>query len=219
MLKSPNSKKQLNQPRPGQGRAGLRRKIRASTQVQMQVQSKKESQTKEQTSSKQREGIQTPLTKQTTDRHIEQRPEPCIMPEHTVRPKITETQIPIYSGPLMKPPPRLPDIKMQDDRRINLDLGLEINKDFEENSLYQGGIISEIYQRPDKSRLLETPELADMINTNNAVQKYLPKQTDIDKILKIIQRKVLKGTHLPVTLKEIQVGYIIAHISKTYICT
>ena len=26
----------------------------------------------------------------------------------------------------------------------------------------------------------------------------LPKQADIDKILKIIQRKVLKGTHLPV---------------------
>ena len=36
----------------------------------------------------------------------------------------------------------------------------------------------------------------------------MPKQTDIDKILKIIQRKVLKGTHLPVTIKEIQVGYL-----------
>ena len=30
----------------------------------------------------------------------------------------------------------------------------------------------------------------------------------MDKILKIIQRKVLKGTHLPVTIKEIQVGYL-----------
>ena len=47
------------------------------------------------------------------------------------------------------------------------------------------------------------PELADLINTNNIVQKYLPKQTDIDEILKIIQRKVLKGAHLPVTKKEI----------------
>ena len=51
-------------------------------------------------------------------------------------------------------------------------------------------IISEIYQRTDKSQLLEPPELADLINTNNIVQKYLPKQTEIDKILKIIQRKV-----------------------------
>ena len=31
---------------------------------------------------------------------------------------------------------------------------------------------------------------------------------DIDKILDIIRRKVLKGTHLPLTIKEIQVGYL-----------
>ena len=50
--------------------------------------------------------------------------------------------------------------------------------------------------------------MADFVNTNNIVQKYLPKQTDIDKVLKIIQRKVLKGTHLPVPIKEIQAGYL-----------
>ena len=31
---------------------------------------------------------------------------------------------------------------------------------------------------------------------------------DIDKILDIIKRKVLKGTHLPLTIKEIQAGYL-----------
>ena len=36
----------------------------------------------------------------------------------------------------------------------------------------------------------------------------LPKQADIDIILKVIQRKVLRGTHLPVTVKEIQPGNI-----------
>ena len=36
----------------------------------------------------------------------------------------------------------------------------------------------------------------------------MPKQTDIDKILEVIQRKVLKGTHLPVEVKEIQAGYL-----------
>ena len=36
----------------------------------------------------------------------------------------------------------------------------------------------------------------------------MPKQTDIDKILQILQRKVLKGTHLPVEVKEIQAGYL-----------
>ena len=36
----------------------------------------------------------------------------------------------------------------------------------------------------------------------------MPKQTDIDKILKIIRKQVLKGTHLPLTIKEIQAGYL-----------
>ena len=47
-----------------------------------------------------------------------------------------------------------------------------------------------------------------MINTSNFVQKFLPKQADIDKILKIIQCKVLKGVHLSITIKEIQAGYL-----------
>ena len=38
------------------------------------------------------------------------------------------------------------------------------------------------------------------------MHNFLPIQTDIDKILEIIQRKVLKATPLPVEVKEIQVG-------------
>ena len=108
----------------------------------------------------------------------------------------------------MKPPPRPPDKIVQHYSQINLDLDIEINKDFEETSPYQEGIISEIYQRPDKSQLVEPPELADLVNTDKIVQRYLPKQTDIDNILKVIERKVLKGSHLPVTSKEIQSGYL-----------
>ena len=46
------------------------------------------------------------------------------------------------------------------------------------------------------------------------IQKFLPKQVDIDKILDIIKRKVLKGTHLPLTLKEIQAGYLTSSYFK-----
>ena len=89
----------------------------------------------------------------------------------------------------MKPPPKAPDKIVQNDRQINLDSDLEINQDFKENSPYQEGIISEIYQRPEKSQLVEPQELVDLVNTDKIVQKYLPKQTDIDKILKVIQKK------------------------------
>ena len=34
------------------------------------------------------------------------------------------------------------------------------------------------------------------------------KQTDIDKILEVIRKKVLKGMHLPLMIKEIQAGYL-----------
>ena len=49
--------------------------------------------------------------------------------------------------------------------------------------------------------------MGNLINKENLIHKYLPKQTDIDKMLEVNQRKVLKGTHLPV-IKEIQAGYL-----------
>ena len=55
---------------------------------------------------------------------------------------------------------------------------------------------------------MDPPELTDLVNTERIVQKYLPKQADIDKILKVIQRKVLKGTDFPITIKELQAGYL-----------
>ena len=66
----------------------------------------------------------------------------------------------------------------------------------------------EIYERLDTSYIQEPQELKDLIDTTKLIQKYLPKQTDIDKILDIIKKKVLKGTHLPLTIKEIQAGYL-----------
>ena len=68
--------------------------------------------------------------------------------------------------------------------------------------------MSEMFQGPDKSFFQEPKELGDLINKGNFVYKYLPKSIDIDKILKVIQRKVLKGTHLPIKIKEIQAGYL-----------
>ena len=85
--------------------------------------------------------------------------------------------------------------------------------DFKENSPFQEGVISEMYQRPDKSYSQEPQELDSLINTDRPIQK-LPKQGDVDKILKIIQRKILIGTHLPVTVKNIQAGYLISPYFK-----
>ena len=80
--------------------------------------------------------------------------------------------------------------------------------DIEENSPFQEGIISVTIQRLDKTFFQKPRSLDDIIDTGNLIHKFLPKQTDIDKILQIIHRKVLKGTHLPIEVKEIQTGYL-----------
>ena len=53
-----------------------------------------------------------------------------------------------------------------------------------------------------------------MINTGRLVQEFLPKQADIDKILNVIEWNKLKGMHLSVTIKEIQVGHLISSYFK-----
>ena len=68
--------------------------------------------------------------------------------------------------------------------------------------------MSETFQRLDKSFFQSPKELGDLINKGNFIHKYLPKQTDIDKILEVIQKKVLRGTHQPMEIKEIQAGYL-----------
>ena len=82
------------------------------------------------------------------------------------------------------------------------------NLGIEENSPFQEGIISKIIQRPDKMFFQKPKSLDDIIDTGNLIHKFLPKQTDIDKMLQIIQRKVLKGTHLLIEIKDIQTGYL-----------
>ena len=85
--------------------------------------------------------------------------------------------------------------------------------EFEENSPYQG-VISETYQRPDRPSFQESPELDSIINTDRLVQKLLLKQADIDNMLKIMQRKVLKGRHFPITVRKIQAGYLVSPYFK-----
>ena len=106
-------------------------------------------------------------------------------------------------------------------RKHNIDnpqnMNTEINLDIEENSPFQEGVISELIQRPDKSFFQNPKKPEDVIDTNKLVHKFLPKQADIDKILHVIQRKVLKNTHLLVEIKEIQEAIYIAPTLKTYI--
>ena len=109
---------------------------------------------------------------------------------------------PPYLEPSVRPPPKPPDNLSKKQAVESLKIEIEGNSPFQES------IISEVYERPHKSYFQEPIELKDLIDTNNIVQQFLLKQTNIDKILEVIKKKVLKGTHLPLTIKEIQAGYL-----------
>ena len=69
-----------------------------------------------------------------------------------------------YILPQNRPPPNPPD------QLINKqDIG-NTKTDIEENSPFQGNIISEIYERPNKSYFQEPIKLKDLINTRNIIQ-------------------------------------------------
>ena len=121
--------------------------------------------------------------------------------------------LPPYIVPQNRPPPKPLD-------QLSKRQEVESSKiEIEENLPFQESIISEVYERPDKSYFQEPIELKDLIETNDIIQQFMPKQTDIDKILEVIKKKVLKGTHLPLMIKEIQAGYLSSSYFKDiYLC-
>ena len=62
------------------------------------------------------------------------------------------------------------------------DIKPNINLDFEVNSPFQEGVMSETFQRLDKSFFQAPTELGNLINKGNLIHNFLPKQEDIDKI-------------------------------------
>ena len=192
-------------PRIKQGRAGLRRKVKVVTPSQPSKPAQVVPHSEKQHKSKIREQLQATVGTESQTEFI-----PIIQSAHKqlLSPRTLTKQVSPYPNLHIRPPPRLPGLRGNQRTLSDLDIDTDINTDFEENSPYQEGIISVTYERPDKSYIIQPPELGDLLDTSKLIKKSFPKQTDIDKSLEIIQRKVLKGTHLPLTVKEIQAGYL-----------
>ena len=135
---------------------------------------------------------------------IQQPPRNIVLPQGSVLP-------PIVMPPSVRLPLKPPNV---DKATTGPDLGADPNMDIEENSPHQEGFITKTYVAPDQSYLEQPQELIKLVNTSKVVQKYHPWQADIDKILNIIKKKVLKGMHLPLTIKEIQAGYLASSFFK-----
>ena len=92
-----------------------------------------------------------------------------------IGPKIQHRPSPPYYDPYVRPPLKPPDIiDPLDSQKDLLENDLDRKVEIEENSPFQEGIISEIYERPDTSYVQEPQELKDLIDTTKLIQKFLP---------------------------------------------
>ena len=93
------------------------------------------------------------------------------LPEKKIQGKNREQ--PFYPDPIYRPPPRSPDNLRPTCPKSESDTKPKIDIKFEENSPHQEGIISEVYQRPDKSYFQDPKDLQSLKNTCNLIQKFL----------------------------------------------
>ena len=87
---------------------------------------------------------------------------------------------PFHPGPTYRPPPKpirssMPRSQESSQSSLSVEnINPDIDLDFKENSPFQG-VISETFQRPDKSLFQEPKELNNLINMGNLIQRFLPK--------------------------------------------
>ena len=150
-------------PRLEQGREGFRRKVKPVTSLQpskqVQIMAKPDKQ-KSDTISK----AQATVGSTTTIQHIQVIQ---TVPQQLLKPKMLTKEVLPCPDLRQRPPHRPPDLKENQRTLLNSD----INSDFEENFPYQEGIISESYQRPDKSYVQEPPEFGDLLDMSKLFQE------------------------------------------------
>ena len=161
-------------PRIGQGRAGLRRKVNTLQPIPLPQQPPTQPMTKHiqkavmplpEPINQSQSYVQSQILPRPLSQH--QPIDPAHIPQQ-IGPKIQHRPTPSYHDPYTRPPPKLPDISDPlDSQKDLLDNDLDRNIEIEENSSFQEGIISEIYERPDKSYMQGPQELTDLIDTTN----------------------------------------------------
>ena len=173
----------IPKPRIGQGRARLRKKGKTNQPIPLPQQ------TPVQPITTHVPKTVLPLPKPIIQSQVNVHPQqhmPTLLPQHQpvdpihivqpIGPKIQHRPSPPYHDPYARPPPRPPDVTdPTDSQKDLLDNDLDRNVDIEENSPFQEGIISEIYERPDMSYIQEPQELKDLIDTTKLIQKFLLK--------------------------------------------
>ena len=73
---------------------------------------------------------------------------------------------------------------------------------------YQDKEMEPVFKTPDLDDFLLPPVLGDQITDATLMHRYLPRQSDINKIMEQIKRKYLTKLQLPCSLRDLQAAYL-----------
>ena len=152
----------------------------------------------------------TPNITQQLDDTIEQ---PDTAEQHLDRNE--ETMRPPHSIPKPTPPqqntPQGEKITREDEEREDeypiyfpqeIDLGSDPDGPFHEE------LVEQEYRRPKKTDFQTPSNLAEQIPQDAEISQHLPKQINLDKLMRQIKGKFLRETHLPITLRDLEAEYL-----------
>ena len=168
----------IPRPRIGQGRARLRRKVKALQPISSPHPLPGQPMTEHILKTV----MPLPELTDQPQSHVQPQIIPRPLSQHQpidpthIGPKIQHRTSPPYYDPYARPPPKPPDIiDPLDNWKDLLENDSDRKVEIEENSPFQEGIISEIYERPNTSYVQEPQELKDLIDTTKVIQNFLPK--------------------------------------------
>ena len=115
------------------------------------------------------------------------------------RPTIPPPPVPIQPQPRIPTRERFENLDQMD---LNLDPLMDIQ------SPYDDALVEIQYRRPTPDDF-KIPNILDKeVDSSTIMAKHLPKQVDVDKVRKQIERKVLRQTHLPIAIRDLQAAYL-----------
>ncbi len=79
-------------------------------------------------------------------------------------------------------------------------------------------ILAPVHKIPLDSDFVVPPPLSNQVDSSKLVHKFLPQQGEIDRLLKSINRKILRDTNLPGSLKDLRAAYLTSpHFRDIYL--
>ena len=124
---------------------------------------------------------------------------------HTPRPMATSTPIRSYSKPRVNKQshqaPSVGDMPIQLEGEIKpTGLEADVETPFDE--------VETVFRKPVSKDFEIPPSLAEQASEDRIVHKFLPKQVDLETVLKQVQNKVLRKTHFPTSMKDMEAAYL-----------